>query len=190
MYGSHDCYMMCKHCSRCFGFDLNHDFSVPIFNYARSVRKYPTIFFPTVSNGERAGKLSVVVEGTFMRMHDFLLPHNTAGCVSRCQIASLLWRGLGIVTTQIQNFVFSAYIINPKSWIPFWTGLVWGSFNFRKLWYKQWKNPYTGYRMGAWCSYSINSMKHFHWSWQWHLGVTMLGTFYSVLLAVTFMSVS
>jgi hypothetical protein len=35
---------------------------------------YPTIFFPAVSNGERVGKLSVVVEGTFLRMRDFLLP--------------------------------------------------------------------------------------------------------------------
>jgi hypothetical protein len=50
-------------------------------------KKYPTIYFPAVSNGERVGKLSVVVEETFMRMHDFLLPRNTAGCVCRCQIA-------------------------------------------------------------------------------------------------------
>jgi hypothetical protein len=33
-------------------------------------KKYPTIFVSTVSNGERVGKLSEVVEGTFMRMHD------------------------------------------------------------------------------------------------------------------------
>jgi hypothetical protein len=31
-------------------------------------KKYPTIFSPTVSNGEMMGKLSVVVEGTFMRV--------------------------------------------------------------------------------------------------------------------------
>jgi hypothetical protein len=31
----------------------------------KSIRLY---YFPTVSNGERVGKLSVVVEGTFMRM--------------------------------------------------------------------------------------------------------------------------
>jgi hypothetical protein len=41
-------------------------------------KEYPTIFFPTVSNGKRARKLSVVVEGTFMRMHDFLLSCNTS----------------------------------------------------------------------------------------------------------------
>jgi hypothetical protein len=41
-------------------------------------KKYPTIFFPAVSNGERVGKLNVVVEGTFRRTHDFLLPRNTA----------------------------------------------------------------------------------------------------------------
>jgi hypothetical protein len=33
------------------------------------------------------GKLSVVVEGTFMRMRDFLLLRNIAGCVCRCQRA-------------------------------------------------------------------------------------------------------
>jgi hypothetical protein len=49
-------------------------------------KKYPTLFFPTVSNGERVGKLSVVVEATFMRMCDFLLPLTTAGCVCRFQI--------------------------------------------------------------------------------------------------------
>jgi hypothetical protein len=52
-------------------------------------KKYPTLFFPTVSNGGRMGKLSIVVEGTFMRMHDILLPCNTAGCVCSCQIAKL-----------------------------------------------------------------------------------------------------
>jgi hypothetical protein len=36
------------------------------------------------------GKLSVVVEGTFMRMHDFLLPCNTAGCVCHCQVVKWL----------------------------------------------------------------------------------------------------
>jgi hypothetical protein len=41
-------------------------------------KKYPTIFFPSVSNGEKVEKLSTVVEGTFMHMCDFLLPHNTA----------------------------------------------------------------------------------------------------------------
>jgi hypothetical protein len=46
---------------------------------------YPTLFVPAVSNGERVRKLSVV-EGTFMRMRDFLLPRNTAGCVYSCQI--------------------------------------------------------------------------------------------------------
>jgi hypothetical protein len=45
-------------------------------------KKYQTIFFPVVSNSERLGKLSVVVEGTFMRMHYFLLPRNTARCLS------------------------------------------------------------------------------------------------------------
>jgi hypothetical protein len=40
-----------------------------------------------VSNGERVGKLSVVVEGTFMHMCDFLLLCNTARCVCCCQIA-------------------------------------------------------------------------------------------------------
>jgi hypothetical protein len=50
-------------------------------------KKHPAIFFPPVSKGERVGKLSVVVEGTFMLMHDFLLPHNTTGCVCRFQIA-------------------------------------------------------------------------------------------------------
>jgi hypothetical protein len=34
-------------------------------------KKYPTLFFPAVSNSERVGKLSTVVEGTFMLMHDF-----------------------------------------------------------------------------------------------------------------------
>jgi hypothetical protein len=34
-------------------------------------KKYATLFFPTVSNGERVGKLSAVVEGTFMCMRDF-----------------------------------------------------------------------------------------------------------------------
>jgi hypothetical protein len=62
-----------------------------VLYFTRHVRglskKYPTISFPAVSNGERVGKLSVVVEGTFMRMRDFLLPRNTAGCVCRCQIA-------------------------------------------------------------------------------------------------------
>jgi hypothetical protein len=48
-------------------------------------KKYPALFFPAVNNGERVGKLSAVVEGTFMRMRDFLLPLNTAGCVCRCQ---------------------------------------------------------------------------------------------------------
>jgi hypothetical protein len=45
----------------------------------------PTIF-SKASNGERVEKLSIAVEGTFMRMSDFLLPHNTAGCVCRSQI--------------------------------------------------------------------------------------------------------
>jgi hypothetical protein len=49
-------------------------------------KKYPTKFFPTVNNGERVGKLSMVVEGTFMRMPDFLLPRNIAECVCHCQI--------------------------------------------------------------------------------------------------------
>jgi hypothetical protein len=56
----------------------------------RSVQKYLTIFFPAVSNHERVGKLTVVVEGTFMLMREFLLPRNTAGCVCRCQIAVLV----------------------------------------------------------------------------------------------------
>jgi hypothetical protein len=50
-------------------------------------KKYTTLFFPVVSNGERVGKLRIVVEGTFMLMRDFLLPRNTAGCVCSCQIA-------------------------------------------------------------------------------------------------------
>jgi hypothetical protein len=33
-------------------------------------KKYPTLFFPAASIGERVGKLSVVVEGTFMRMRN------------------------------------------------------------------------------------------------------------------------
>jgi hypothetical protein len=33
-------------------------------------RKYPTIFLPTVSNDERVGKLSAVVEGTYMHLRD------------------------------------------------------------------------------------------------------------------------
>jgi hypothetical protein len=32
------------------------------------------------------GKMSVVVEVTFMRMRDFLLPLNTAAWACRCQI--------------------------------------------------------------------------------------------------------
>jgi hypothetical protein len=32
-------------------------------------------------------KLSVAEEGTFMCMHDLLLPRNTVRCVCRCQIA-------------------------------------------------------------------------------------------------------
>jgi hypothetical protein len=36
---------------------------------------------------KRVGKLSVMVEGTFMHMRDFLLTRNTAGCVVCCQIA-------------------------------------------------------------------------------------------------------
>jgi hypothetical protein len=31
----------------------------------------PTIFFPAISNGDRVGKLSVVVEETFKYMCDF-----------------------------------------------------------------------------------------------------------------------
>jgi hypothetical protein len=50
-------------------------------------RKYPTLFFPAVSNGDRAGKLSIVVEGTFMCMCDFLLPRNAAGYICCRQIA-------------------------------------------------------------------------------------------------------
>jgi hypothetical protein len=48
-------------------------------------KNYPTIFFPAVSNGERVMKLSVAVEGIFMRMRDILLPRNTARCVCRYQ---------------------------------------------------------------------------------------------------------
>jgi hypothetical protein len=33
----------------------------------KSIRPY---FYPEVNNGESVGKLSVVVEGTIMRMHD------------------------------------------------------------------------------------------------------------------------
>jgi hypothetical protein len=50
----------------------------------KSIRLY---FFPAVSNGDRVGKLSIVVEGTFMCMCDLLLPRNTAGCICHCQIA-------------------------------------------------------------------------------------------------------
>jgi hypothetical protein len=50
-------------------------------------KKYLTLFFPAVSNGDRAGKLSVVVEGTFICICDFLLPRDTAVCVYRHQIA-------------------------------------------------------------------------------------------------------
>jgi hypothetical protein len=58
-------------------------------------RSVTTRFFQKVSDyifsrgkyGERVGKLSVVVEGTFMRMRDFLLPRNTVVCVCRCQRA-------------------------------------------------------------------------------------------------------
>jgi hypothetical protein len=39
-----------------------------------------------VSIGERVGKLSVVIEGTFTHMRDSVLPRNTAGCVCRSQI--------------------------------------------------------------------------------------------------------
>jgi hypothetical protein len=31
-------------------------------------KKYPTIFFPMLSNGERVGKLSIVLEGAFMNI--------------------------------------------------------------------------------------------------------------------------
>jgi hypothetical protein len=41
-------------------------------------KKFPTILFPAVSNGERVEKLRVVVEGAITRMRDFLLPRNTA----------------------------------------------------------------------------------------------------------------
>ena len=37
--------------------------------------------------GKGVGKLRVVVEGTLMRMRDFLLTRDTAGCVCGCQIA-------------------------------------------------------------------------------------------------------
>jgi hypothetical protein len=50
-------------------------------------KKYPTLFFPAVSNGERVGKLSAMVERIFMRMRDSLLPLNTAGCVCHFQMA-------------------------------------------------------------------------------------------------------
>jgi hypothetical protein len=39
-----------------------------------------------ISNDKRVGKLSVVVERTFVPMPDFLLPRMTAGCVCSCQI--------------------------------------------------------------------------------------------------------
>jgi hypothetical protein len=48
------------------------------FRHTILSKKYPTLFLPVVSYGERVGKLSAVVEGTFMRMLDFLLPRNTA----------------------------------------------------------------------------------------------------------------
>jgi hypothetical protein len=50
-------------------------------------KKYQTLLFPAVNNGERVGKLSAVVEGTIMHMCDFFLPLNTAGCICRFQIA-------------------------------------------------------------------------------------------------------
>jgi hypothetical protein len=34
-------------------------------------KKYLTLFFPAVNNGDRVGKLVVVVEGTFICMRDF-----------------------------------------------------------------------------------------------------------------------
>jgi hypothetical protein len=43
-----------------------------------TVQKVSDYIFPAVSNGDRVGKMSVVVEVTFMRMRDFLLPLNTA----------------------------------------------------------------------------------------------------------------
>jgi hypothetical protein len=47
-------------------------FKHTLFFYVRGLsKKYPAIFFPSVSNGERVGKLRVMVEGTFMRMRDF-----------------------------------------------------------------------------------------------------------------------
>jgi hypothetical protein len=49
-------------------------------------KKYPTLFLPTVSNDKRVGKLSIMVVGTFMRMHDFLLPCYTTGYICRCHI--------------------------------------------------------------------------------------------------------
>jgi hypothetical protein len=76
-----------------FKFPRQHVKEIKDINY-ESLDKYevcpksiPLYFFPAVSNGERVGKLSVVVQGTFMHMRDFLLPHNTAGCSCRCQIA-------------------------------------------------------------------------------------------------------
>jgi hypothetical protein len=39
--------------------------------YTTLSRKYLTLFFPMVSNGEGVGKLSVVVEGTFMSQCNF-----------------------------------------------------------------------------------------------------------------------
>jgi N12 class adenine-specific DNA methylase len=48
----------------------------------KSIQLY---FFPHKVIAKGWGN-SVVVEATFMHMHDFLLPHNTAGCVYHCQI--------------------------------------------------------------------------------------------------------
>jgi hypothetical protein len=67
-------------------------------------------FFPAVSNGERVENLSEVVEGTFMRMRDFLLSRNTTGPKgheSSCKILENMecicetWTGLTVYRVKL-----------------------------------------------------------------------------------------
>jgi hypothetical protein len=55
-------------------YSITHIHPDPALSKAPSTtlfKKYPTIFLPAVSNGDRVGKLRVVVEGTFMCMRGF-----------------------------------------------------------------------------------------------------------------------
>jgi hypothetical protein len=72
-----------------------------------SVQKVSDFIFPVISNGEMVGKLSVVVEGTFMHMHDFLLSRNTARCVCSCQIAK--WFNTCLLLKQALKLECSCY---------------------------------------------------------------------------------